>query len=1482
MSTTLSPHQFPAAIKGKLQSVRWRHAAISLAFAIVFACAAWLVLMLASMAIDWLYPFASTWLRIVLTGTTVTASLGVACWLGIGPVRHSLQWVRAASAVDSDIPELEERWSTVTSLSARDASKFSALERAMAAQVTSEAVAMERIVQPRRVEPPVSLRPALASVAVAVGFIALVFALAPQQTSILLRRFLSPTLALTATQLNSVTGDKIVPRGESIDLNIAMRGVPRSSATLTIAGADGREQDYRLRPDESTAGQFKHSLRVDESMSYRVRAGDAQTPWYQLQAIDYPELEEVRLTIEFPQYTGRESVERDRFPRQIKAIQGSVLRVAFKPIEPLERCAVLLSNPNAAPSSAQSVTTTDQQSAAPIDHQLTADDKGWYHFEMQLVEDVLLQPMLLSPHGLENRRRQFTRIDVIADKAPVARVIKPTDEVAVADDATIEIEFEAHDDHGIATAELVIFDESQRDAEGNAKVLAVQPIELNEQAMQRHVLRKTQLDLKQLGLSEGQQISYAVRVTDNRNVRLSDDQLASPNSTFAQRQSDANAAEQSGDKKSTSGESVRADSKAEPSEPTIATDGSRPMDKPATGDQLSDNQPSARADSLASNEMSSEKKTSSVIPPNESDRQLPAGKPVAAADVTDATASDKKDATSTKPPETAVAAADSETIAQSPPDAKADAADQSSSKAMPDVSSPMASFSPASKDNNAANANPPQQLTGQRSKQGQNTFTDRRRLKITATLSAIADAKDRPGEDQSIRETVVEIDRMLAEIETDLQKLVDHAIADADRGEQWKRLDAGLGNIETYVANLREQTKENQFAFVGLQMVDITRTHVTPARDRVFAGAQRPAASDVDAKMALQHVMRARELLAALLKRYDRVEQETKLKEEMDEAITMYEVYEKKRRILMREARQNLNPLDRKIGIIEVDLAYLDRLAEVLRLRREMMEEFAQMLGDDPRLLSRYMELTKRRQSSLRDQLTEISQRQFDTTEETLNWLQIDDSQREDLWSVIIDLRLATADDLAKDASELSERVEKQLPLNVELAAGTPVEVIARAKQIATAARTIRMDADDVAAEYGKAKDPNQLYVNAHSLVIQCERLFALLDRLQFENSGNEGLDQYVESRLQESRAVADQANLWANLSSSIAASSYPSLVESEQHRLAIATQLLRVNMLDMENDLVAQFRRLLDTDLPGEIKDMIRTLHRLMESITFNQLAASFRLGQDRLEDVEKQQQLASDRLAEAESLFDKIRRSVVERLDENNPGNPNIADLQDPTLDAFLAQLEREPNIATQLGIPNRSTNLRIRADSMLWQQSAQSALAMSAEATGQRARQAMKMKHDESDPTPKQGRPEKPESQELSEAEKQKREEAKRAQDQMAKTLSEIEQQRENRELPAEQRERLEQMAKELRKLLEAPDGDESAEQAWQRIVQADQAAELMRSVAAGKSIPDEQWNRLMSTLDDGLWQTRGNRPPEAYRKAIEQYQDQIRELMPTVDE
>jgi len=89
-------------------------------------------------------------------------------------------------------------------------------------------------------------------------------------------------------------------------------------------------------------------------------------------------------------------------------------------------------------------------------------------------------------------------------------------------------------------------------------------------------------------------------------------------------------------------------------------------------------------------------------------------------------------------------------------------------------------------------------------------------------------------------------------------------------------------------------------------------------------------------------------------------------------------------------------------------------------------------------------------------------------------------------------------------------------------------------------------------------------------------------------------------------------------------------------------------------------------------------------------------------------------------------------------------------------------------------------------------------------------------------------------------------------------------------------MQEMAQRMAQALEEMKGEQTPEQLWRRMVEADQTKAAMEALAKGETLPDDQWNKLMSTLDDGLGQVGGKTPPEDYRKAIEQYQDRIRQL------
>lgn len=1594
MSRIMNSSALPSAMEQKLRQIRWRQTLLSILRAVAIAVSVLMVAMVVAMAFDWSVTLFSTSVRTSLTLGAIALAIGALVSLGLPPLLAAMRITHAASNADEQVPQLEERWTTVTSFAKSEHQPTSRTGQAMLQQVTSEAVAMGSLVRPTQVARPMAIRPAAIMLGACGLVLAAFLAINWPQTSVLMQRFWSPTTNITATQLTSVTGDVKIPRGESLDLITELSGVPRAFAMLELATGEEFVDRFELTPDENQANAFIHQLTADEPFRYRVVAGDGQTPWHTVGVIDHPALGEVRLTVTAPAYVDRTNYEKTVIPSRVRVIQGSRLELLMKPVASLERLELKLTMEGGSDDGPHETVLT-----------LKPDANGWYRYESQLVEDVAFQPTLFNSYGLSNEDRHRCRIQVIPDKAPFARIINPADEMAVAFDDVIEIPFEAHDDHGIATAELVIYDESATDEGEEPKILEIIPIPLGDQQLEKHVMATAQLDLKKLGVEEGTNISYTIRVTDTRMLEIHPDNMRAQMSEAKLRNSEKStetaAASHHKDVDQQTDESTKgtpAESKNQPKnadtakmknmlasagdvdkeqkdareaaegdpaqrpardqsvEPSSSEsdpdndhskDGKRNEDakrevkfgdEPEKGNSdstadakessetdrqeirsQSQSKPSGTEDSEKSKSQPSgdadEEAGTSVAEdaegnPRKPNEAIPGGK------TSDGESSDGKPdqkgsndtARAANDPESNRKTTSAEDEARDGSSLRENESDKNSSERDAEMAKQMLAQAGDEKKNdnqprqnsgggssNSDSDRKPQEkksepteegspqtvsvaLTPQQSESGQNTETKKRKLKITQRLTAIAAASGRKVTATKIRDRVVRIDEMLAEAETALTAVVERNIPDADRSEQFRMLDKQLGDVEEYVAELRNETREQQFAFVGLQMVHIARTHVTPARDRTYIAIREPLGTN-NPTAALHHVVRAREMLNALLKRYDKVARDEELAKALDDSVEMYEVLVERTQQLMREARQNMNPLKRQMAVIEVDQDYLDRYAEVVTMRREMMTEFGRMLGDDPRLLSRYLDIVRRRRQSLRNQLSEIAMRQDEVTAELSNWLQVDDDQRADFWAIIAELRMHAATPLAKEASGLAERIEQAMPLILRTDQTTPALVIEHAQKIARLAREITFDKNEFLAQIGQGSKPFDLLSKAEQLSYLFGELDAALEQLNFENDDSVETGDYVTARILESRTVADQADAWAQLASQLQDGRYAGLAEVDQQSVALLTELLRIDMLGMEEELDNQFQQTAGSELPGEIADMIRELHRVMEGITFNQAAATFAATKDRLPNAEAQEMMALDGFERAEKLFDKIRRAVVTALDEYDVDDPTIDNLRDPTLDEFLARLEREPNIEAQLGIPNRPRNLRILAQAMTGQQGGGGEFLSDArEAARQRARKAMEMV-DEERKRRKEDKEEKPGS-ELTDEERKERQKAKEMQETLEKSLASIEEKIEDRQTSEEQRRKLEEMAANMKRVLNQKADDPDSAGEWERIVESEKANEMLKALASGKKLPDSQWNKLLSTLDDGVWQVGGRTPPEDYRRAIERYQERIRQLMSTV--
>ena len=116
MNQTSSYSAVPFAILRKLRLVRQRKLWVHVASALVAAIAVLLAAMGVAMLIDYLATLYDSGWRVILTAAALgAAALTSAGWLAM-VFRRLLGLERIATDVDREIPQLAERWTTMTRL----------------------------------------------------------------------------------------------------------------------------------------------------------------------------------------------------------------------------------------------------------------------------------------------------------------------------------------------------------------------------------------------------------------------------------------------------------------------------------------------------------------------------------------------------------------------------------------------------------------------------------------------------------------------------------------------------------------------------------------------------------------------------------------------------------------------------------------------------------------------------------------------------------------------------------------------------------------------------------------------------------------------------------------------------------------------------------------------------------------------------------------------------------------------------------------------------------------------------------------------------------------------------------------------------------------------------------------------------------------------------------------------------------------------
>ena len=133
-----------------------------------------------------------------------------------------------------------------------------------------------------------------------------------------LARIFAPWLAVqypTRTQLELVQGDLVVKEGHSARIEARVSGVIPSRAKLALRTGKGQP---RLHTLDITDGACEYTIDAAfRSFEYRIRAGDARSPWHRVEVISSPRVEQVKVDLEFPSYI-------DRQPESVEALTLAV------------------------------------------------------------------------------------------------------------------------------------------------------------------------------------------------------------------------------------------------------------------------------------------------------------------------------------------------------------------------------------------------------------------------------------------------------------------------------------------------------------------------------------------------------------------------------------------------------------------------------------------------------------------------------------------------------------------------------------------------------------------------------------------------------------------------------------------------------------------------------------------------------------------------------------------------------------------------------------------------------------------------------------------------------------------------------------------------------------------------------------------------------------------------------------------------------
>ena len=1198
---------------------------------VLFAVATFGILLFIGLALDYLFAWRSPILRwaFPLIAFTGTMWLGAKVLLSLARREELAQSVRD---IDAAYPALEERWSTVTNLSASKDSPAIKGSPELLSQVATEASGFTKQVHPTQVVSHKSLAtPGFAVLFSAVALLAIFLGLA-QFSGKLSQRFFSPWKQVTLTQIQDTTSDSPVARGTNLDINANITGkVPKNAQLVIRDKVTGEETTHSFELKKSHDLSFT-AKKITSDFSYQILSGDRVTPWRSITVLAPPEIILTDFRLAPPDYTRKEPVTKDELPFKIRSVEGSQLQLTFTSDQDLQNASLLHESRS--------------KRLTPIPLKKMGDRT--YQYQVELAESFTFRPVIVNHSGLENVLQPRCQITIFKDLPPTVKLLDSSEDTALDLEDTLEVEFAAKDDYGIAQAELIV----QTQNPGEEPKTTVLAIDLAADQGEREVRRTIDLPLEDFNLIEGSEISYSIKVHDSRGLNESKrkgEQLASEQSkpsdpSLAQNENHNPNSDQQGQEPTPSSNSPQ----SKPSNPSLAQNESNKPNSNQSGQKQNPSsnspQPKPSDPSLAQNGQS---KPSQAQAGPESSPKSDQDSPQQSQQGSSSTKSLslKKDSKEESPEGSQ---SSGEQIAKRQIDVKTETigATTTSVKKVK-----IAKFT---------------KLEDREKK-------DKLTIPIESALAAFQ---------QQIESALTKVDGL-----TKIKELENLALSVPELEQAYasiKHIDSATKIAE----ELTKKTRKTPYAFAGRQLQDIAATSLASATSELKQAStgQKPLAHF---QLGGSHLQTALNNLQALRKQFGTVKAEREKALALREIKEMFVLYMEDMPLLLGGDKKS--PYSR--SLVEIDREAAEAMQEMLDRKAALYQKIAEILKDHPELQARLMSQKRDQAINIRAALfkQQEQQTQIEATVKALKQAENDEQRSEALFRFIQQGQGTFSEQIAL----FIDRSTTWLPLGSDR--NEPV-----IQDYLAATHTLSIQAQKIAPLVnGRHLEKAQVALDEFLFNTQLVE-----DKLDYvatsEKSAGSELDTYIANRRSEIAEIkANQKQLnkdlisWSEGKHGFILAAHQIFLKNQTAQLQAEIELNAASFLKEHEDIALTHH---------ELQDVLS-----LEIVAVQENALN-KLGRSQFKEAVPKLAQINTGYTNALTLLDRLVYQIIDVLDadepedeQENPPQPNSNKKRTPqevteeeALAELMALVEKERGYLKSFGIPCcRPTNVEVLKD-------------------------------------------------------------------------------------------------------------------------------------------------------------------------------------------